>query len=111
PPLSEAISDHRALLNKGIRWINDVRLSAPRPGADTHRGFDSLVIRTTVAAVDDELGVAIHLLDGAVSVLNVEGPWWAVTAPGFGVCSLGASEDPATARAALSEVFASSVCD
>jgi hypothetical protein len=97
------------LFDEGSRWINDVRLAAPRPRPDSPRGFDSNLTRETVAAVADELGVAVHLLDGTVSILNVEGLWWEVTDPGFAVCSLAASEDPAAAREALRAVFASSV--
>ena len=97
------------LFGEGGRRINDVRLTALRPGPDSHRGFDPGVIRETVATVADELGVAIHLLDGTVSILNVEGLWWEVTEPGFAVCSLAAGEDPAAAREALGAVFASSV--
>jgi hypothetical protein len=40
-------------------------------------------------------------------VLDVEGSWWRLVAPGTALCSIAATEDPPTARTVLRDAFES----
>ena len=55
--------------------------------------------------IDSDVGVGA--VNGAVSVLLVEGIWWQLVAPQRALCSVVAAGDPKTAEAILREVFGS----
>ena len=65
------------------------------------------VVRDAAEAVAEAHSVEPGRIDGAASILLVDGIWWDVAAPRFALCSRAAAEDPHTARAMLMSVFAS----
>lgn len=74
----------------------------PEPGA-----FDFYVVRAAAEQAAAAGEVPIGDIDGVVQVLDVEGLWWYLAAPGRALCSVATAADPAAAFGLLRAVFAS----
>jgi len=72
------------------------------PGA-----FDYQVVRAAAEGAIAEFGVDPGEIDGTVQVLDVQGAWSHLAAPGYALCSTQVAADPAAAAALLRNVFAS----
>ncbi len=98
-----------ALYSEGCDWGGSADVAVPRPEDLTSTGqpFAWAVVRDTVEAVAAVRGVDTAAIDGAASVLLVEGKWWDLVTPGFALCSLAAATDPDVAASVLRSVFES----
>lgn len=65
--------------------------------------------RTAVEAVASKYEVQVSDLTGTALLIPVEGLWWRLVAPGTVVCSVYAARAETTARAAVTDAFASSL--
>lgn len=72
------------------------------PGA-----FDFQVVRAAAETAIAEFGVDPDEIDGTVHVLDVQGSWSYLAAPGYALCSARVAADPVAAAALLRVVFAS----
>lgn len=72
------------------------------PGAFGYR-----VVRAAAESAIAEFGVGPGEIDGTVHVLDVQGAWSYLAAPGYVLCSTTLAADPAAATALLRTVFAS----
>jgi hypothetical protein len=72
------------------------------PGA-----FDYHVVHAAAVSAIAEFGVDPAEVDGTVHVLDVQGQWSYLAAPGYALCSAQSAADPAAAAVLLREVFAS----
>jgi hypothetical protein len=72
------------------------------PGA-----FDYDVVRAAAEDAIAEFGVDPDEIDGRVQILDVQGAWSHLAAPGYALCSAQLAADPAAAAALLRTVFAS----
>ena len=90
----------------GSTWVDGPRASVIHGALE---GFGWHLIRDTAEEVAAETGVSIEAVNGAVSVLFVEGVWGAVAAPGFAWCSLAAARDPKVCSEIVRATFKSSL--
>ncbi len=74
----------------------------PQPGA-----FDFYIVRAAAEQAAVAGDVPIGDIDGVVQVLDVDGLWWYLAAPGRALCSVATAADPAAAFGLLRAVFAS----
>jgi hypothetical protein len=79
----------------------------PRRGADRSGSFDYRLIRSIAEQTAADFGVPPDAIDGTAHVLDVQGSWWHVAAPGIVLCSPAVTTDAAGAAELLSAVFAS----
>ena len=96
-----------ALFAEGCRWADDAREPMLPPASLRPGRFDWRLTRDIAEAVAAEANVGVGAINGAVSVLLVEGIWWQPVAPQCALCSVAAADDPKTAEAILHEVFSS----
>jgi hypothetical protein len=74
----------------------------------SHPGwFDWPLTREVAKSVADDAGVEVGEVNGAVSVLLVEGIWWKRVRPQFALCSVEAADNPRIAEDILRDVFTS----
>ena len=103
--------DHRPWrsFGEGCHWARAARAEVQIPQKLTSRPqtFPWVVVRDTAEAVAAAWGVDAGAVDGAASVLVVEGAWWDLVAPRFALCSVAAATDPGVAGAMLRSVFES----
>jgi hypothetical protein len=96
-----------SLFDESCEWAENARqplLPPPR----THPGrFDWQLTWGVAEAVAGDAGVDIGAINGAVSVLLVEGFWWKRVRPQFALCSFEAADDPEIAEDILRDVFTS----
>lgn len=97
------------LFAEGCDWGGRVtpELPDPRDLDSAGQPFAWALVRDTVEAVSAARGVDTADIDGAASVLLVEGDWWDLVAPGFALCSLAAATDPNVAGVLLHSVLES----
>jgi hypothetical protein len=114
PGTSPALDQTRALrvaaaslFAESCEWVETARRPM-LPPARSHPGrFDWQLIREVADAVADDAGVDIGAINGAVSVLLVEGIWWKRVRPQFALCSVEAADDSTIAEDIVRDVFAS----
>lgn len=113
PPDFGALSDVPALQRAASQLYPEARehldrrdraLSVPRPPASPPYAVSA---RDVVAAVADEQGVSPAALGAAVLVLDAEGAWWRVVAPGTVACTADCLEDATHTEAVLRAAFLS----
>jgi hypothetical protein len=88
-----------------IEWSN--RSQAADPARPDGGLFQWGLVRAVAEEVAAGHGVPVGAVRGAVQVLDVDGMWSCVTAPGFALCSAALATSPARARALLHVVFGS----
>jgi hypothetical protein len=77
------------------------------PTAVPPRAFAYGVVRAAAEAAAAEFGVSPGEIDGTAHVLDVQGAWFFLAAPGYALCSSAAAADPQVAAQLLGAVFAS----
>ncbi len=115
PDTSAALADTvlqapaAALFDEGCDWAGTLTadIQGPQNLASRPQAFTWVVVRDTVEAVAVTCGVDVGALDGAASVLRVEGDWWDLVAPGFALCSSTAATNSNIVVAILRSVFES----
>ena len=93
-----------ALFDDACSWRRSFDVQDP---AGRRRAPASEVVRDAAEAVAEAHAVEPGSIDGAASILLVDGIWWDLAAPRFALCSRAAAQDPDTARAMLTSVFES----
>ena len=112
PPEFAALADrpalHRAVVeawSEAHRWVSQRRLdlrSEQREGCFSYR-----LIRQTAEDVASEYSVDPGAVRARAVLLDVEGSWWHLLAPGTVVCSIAATGEPETAQLVLRQAFES----
>lgn len=97
----------RALAGEARDWAGRLPADVESPQDLTSGAFAWVIVRDTAEAVATAHGVEVGQLDGAVTVLLVEGDWWELVAPRFAFCSLTAARQPDLSGAILHRVFES----
>jgi hypothetical protein len=69
--------------------------------------FDPSVLADLAAEAAERRQVPMGGIAGAVLIIAVAGPWWALLHEGVAVCSIMATRDPTIARRIAAKVFAS----
>jgi hypothetical protein len=96
-----------SLFAEGCGWADTARRPV-LPPARPHPGrFDWQLTRKVAEAVADDADVDLDAINGAVSVLLVEGIWWKRVRRQFALCSVEAADDPQIAEDILRDVFTS----
>lgn len=97
------------LFGEALNWAGRLPADLPSPRDLTSReeAFAWLVVRDTAEAVAIAEGVDAGAIDGAATVLIVEGEWWDLVTPSFALCSLAAATNSDMAGAILRSVFES----
>jgi hypothetical protein len=108
PALSDALVRPAAetLFGEACSWDGTVDLPNARDVTSRRTTFAWEVVRDTAEAVAAAHHVDVGAIDGAASILLVEGVWWDLVAR-FALCSLAAADDPNVAGAMLHSVFES----
>lgn len=83
------------------RWWNTRERTVSQDGG----AFAWRLVRNAAEDAAAELGIPIGDVDAATYVLDVEGAWSYLAAPGFAVCSVAVAADPQAARQLLHDVF------
>jgi len=94
-----------ATFQEGPEWLNHARPEAQQ--AKPAESFAFEVVREAAERVAEERGFPLGDLRAVVHVLDVEGIWSYLPAPGCALCSMSAAADANAARLLLSEAFAS----
>jgi hypothetical protein len=100
-----------ALFAEACDWAGragaDVQI--PQDLASRQQIFAWVVVRDSAEAVAAAYAVDAGAIDGAASVLLVDGDWWDLAAPRFALCSLAAATKPNVAGPVLRTVFESDI--
>ena len=112
PPDFAALADRPALRRAVVdtfpeahRWADRMRGVGDR---DERGGcFPYRLVRQVAEDVAFDRGVDVGAVRASAVVLEVEGSWWHLPAPGAVVCSRGATAEPRTAHLVLRQVFES----
>jgi len=83
------------------RWWNTRERTVPQEGG----AFAWRLVRDTAEDAAAELGIPIGDVTGAAYMLDVDGPWSYLAAPGCALCSVAVAVDPPAARQLLHDVF------
>lgn len=111
PPDFAALADRPALRRavvetfpEALRWVDrlDAGSRAERAGS-----FPYGLVRQVAEDVAFDRQVDVGAVRASAVVLEVEGIWWHLLAPGAVVCSAGATADPHTAHLVLRRAFES----
>jgi hypothetical protein len=97
----------QAVFDDACSWGGSVDPPNARDVTNQRKTFAWEVVRDTAEAVAAVHGVDVGVIDGAASILLVEGVWWDLVAPRFALCSLAAADDPNVAGEMLQSVFES----
>jgi hypothetical protein len=90
-----------ALYEHANQWWSNRERTLPQEGG----AFAWRLVRDAAEDAAAELGIPIGEVDAAAYVLDVEGSWSYLAAPGFAVCSVAVATDPSAARQLLHDVF------
>ena len=112
PPDFAALADrpalHRAVVETWLhahRWVGHRRLHFRE---EQQEGcFDDRLIRQTAEDVAFDHSLDVGAVRGRAVLLDVEGSWWHLLAPGTVVCSIAAAAEPETAQLVLRRAFES----
>lgn len=113
PPDFAALADRPALQQAAVdafpyahRWVGQLRLEQ----RDEREGnFRYRLVRQVAEDVAFDRRVDLGAVRASAAVLEVEGIWWHLVAPGAVVCSQLAAADPTTAELILRQAFESSL--
>lgn len=83
----------QSLFAEGCNWSSSFPSVHQAPHDPSAPGFDSKLVRDTVKQVAANNHVEASTLDGAATILSVQGLWWCVPAPRFALCSAEAAKD------------------
>jgi hypothetical protein len=83
------------------RWWSTRERTVPQEGG----AFAWRLVRDAAEDAAAELGIPIGDVTAAVYVLDVDGPWSYLAAPGCALCSVAVAFDPPAARQLLHDVF------
>jgi hypothetical protein len=111
PPDFAALSDrpalHRAVIEtsrEAHRWVGRRRHAVP---ADRQGCFPYRLVRQVAEDVAFDRSVDLGDVRASAVVLDVEGSWWHLLAPGAVACSLAATAEAETAQLVLRRAFES----
>jgi hypothetical protein len=112
PPDFQTLADMPALrtvvvttFGPGLEWMS--RRARPPAQGPQHGAFSWEAVRNAAENAAAERGVPLDEIKAAVHVLDVEGLWSYLVAPGCAICSSPTAASPDAARRLLSEVFGS----
>jgi hypothetical protein len=112
PPDFQTMADMPALrvvvaatFSAGLEWMS--RRARPAAQGPGHGAFPWEEVRNAAEGAAAERGVPLSEIKAAVHVLDVEGLWSYLAAPGCAICSSPTADSPDAARRLLSEVFGS----
>jgi len=83
------------------RWWNTRERTVPQEGG----AFAWRLVRDAAEDAAAELGIPIGDVTAATYMLDVDGPWSYLAAPGCALCSVAVAVDPPAARQLLHDVF------
>ena len=111
PPDFAALADRPALHRAAIETFLDAHRRVGRQRqdvrADRHGCFPSWLVRQVAEDVAFDRSVDVGAVRASAVVLDVEGSWWHLLAPGTVVCSPAAAAEPETAQRVLRRAFES----
>ena len=90
-----------AVYRHADQWWSSRKRTVPQEGG----AFAWRLVRDAAEDAAAELGIPIGDATAAVYVLDVEGPWSYLAAPGCALCSVAVAVDPPAARGLLHDVF------
>jgi hypothetical protein len=90
-----------ALYTPADQWWSTRERAVPQEGG----AFEWQLVRDAAEDAAAELGISIGDVTAAVYVLDVEGSWSYLAAPGCALCSVAVAVDPPAARRLLHDVF------
>ena len=112
PPDFAALTDrpalHRAVVETWLEahgWVGQRRLDFP--GEQPEGSFPYQLIRQTAEDVAFDRSVDVGDVRARAVLLDVEGSWWHLLAPGIVLCSMAATAEPETAQLILRKAFES----
>jgi hypothetical protein len=102
PELQNAVM---ATFEEGLDWHNRLRPGMKHPSPAEFFGWE--VVQNAAESVAAERGVSLGDLRAVVHVLDVEGLWSCLAAPGYALCSTSLTADASAMGLLLHDAFAS----